>query len=91
MVGSVGYHQDEHSNKELAEIQLVTKILIRRNEQIKACGFGSGEQIAIEKFGPAALPRSFDVVRCKPAFEGQRHALVEQNPHQVATRLRSAC
>src|SRR5437764_10713788 len=34
---------------------------------------------------------SFNVVLYKPAFERQRCALIEEDPHQAAARLRSAC
>ena len=72
-------------------IQLMAKILIRCDEQIKPCGLSGGKELAVEKLGPTALPRSFNIMRCQPPLNRERHALVEENPHQTATRLRSAC
>jgi hypothetical protein len=31
------------------------------------------------------------MVRCEPSFKRERHALIEENSHQAATRLGSAC
>ena len=52
----------------------MTEILIRRDEQIKPCVLSGGEELSIEKLGPTALPRSFNIMRCEPALKRERHA-----------------
>jgi hypothetical protein len=65
----IGYFDYQYRDTKQAKIQLITEVLIGCDEQIKADGLSRREQLSVQKLGPSALSRSFNLMCCKPGSE----------------------
>ncbi|MFN0023632.1 MAG: hypothetical protein ACKVS5_07000 [Parvularculaceae bacterium] len=81
------YHEDRQLP--VCEALLIPAVLVRRHEYRASRSFCFRQQLAVLKRTPVHLERRLDVPTDEELAQGNRHALVEQDLHSLADRLKS--
>jgi hypothetical protein len=82
----------ENHDRDLAsgEILLITKILVRRDQDLKPHRFGHLDELSILQLAPPTFERRFDDVPVEGAAEGGRCPLIEEEFQTASGRNRQA-
>ena len=73
--------KDHDGQVAVVEVLLVLEVLVRRDEHLKPCRLGRGDEFAILQAGPAALVRCFYNMTGKRMAQWGWRALVKKNKH----------
>ena len=81
--------KDNYRKAPGTNINVKTKIPIRRNNRLETGAFGRVDQIPVREGGPPHLSSGADSMAWEQISQGARHILIEKNPHYGVGLCRS--